>query len=379
MGTDPTGTDPTGTNPAGSDPAMRIGALEAALPIICAPMAGGPTTPALVAEVGRAGGLGMLAAGYLTAETLDGLVADVESRGPWAYGVNLFLSGVDACADPDGTAARQAVEAYRTELVLEARRHGVEVGEPRFTDEAVDEKLDVLSRYRPGLVSFTFGDPGRVLVERVHSAIGATVAVTVTSVGEARAAVRSGADALIAQGIEAGGHRGLWFDDPSAEAGGPATPTAELVRSICADPATGAVPVVAAGGVSDGAGVRSMLALGAVGAQLGTAFLCADEAGTGPAHRQALLERTFRDTVVTRAFSGRSARSLRNGLALRHPDAPAVYPQVHHMTKPIRAAASAAGVADDINLWAGTGWRSVVAAPAADVMARLAAEFADAP
>lgn len=367
--------------PASADPAMRIGALETALPIICAPMAGGPTTPALVAAVGRAGGLGMLAAGYLTAEALEDLVADVESRGPWLYGVNLFLSGVDRCAGPDGARQRGAVEAYRRTLAVEASRHGADVGEPRFTDEAVEEKLEVLSRHHPALVSVTFGDPEAALVERVHTDIGAPVAVTVTSVAEARAAVLSGADALIAQGIEAGGHRGLWFDDPALPAGGPATPTAELVRAICADMTvmSAQVPVVAAGGVSDGAGVRSMLAVGAVGAQLGTAFLCADEAGTGSAHRRALLEQTYLDTVVTRAFSGRSARSLRNGFADRHPNAPAVYPQVHHMTKPIRAAAAASGAADDINLWAGTGWRSVVAGPAAELMARLAAEFLDAP
>ncbi|MDY6811079.1 MAG: nitronate monooxygenase [Actinomycetota bacterium] len=365
--------------PSSADPAMHIGALETALPVICAPMAGGPTTPALVAAVGRTGGLGMLAAGYLTAETLEDLVADVESRGPWPYGVNLFLSGVDGFAGPDGAQRRAAVEAYRRTLAVEASRHDVDVGEPRFTDEAVEEKLEVLARHRPALVSVTFGDPGAALVDRVHTDIGVPVAVTVTSVAEARAAVRSGADALIAQGIEAGGHRGLWFDDPSSAVGGPATPTAELVRVIGADAATGAVPIVASGGVSDGAGIRSMLASGAVGAQLGTAFLCADEAGTGSAHRQALLDRTYRDTVVTRAFSGRSARSLRNGFATRHPDAPAVYPQVHHMTKPIRAAAATSGVADDINLWAGSGWRSVAAGPAAELVARLAAELADAP
>ncbi|MEE3850718.1 nitronate monooxygenase [Gordonia sp. LSe1-13] len=355
---------------------MRVGELEVAVPIVCAPMAGGPTKPALVSEVGEAGGLGMLAAGYLTADALEELVIDVESRSGRPYGVNIFLTGIDSCAGPAGADTWGAVQRYRDDLAVEARRHGVEPGEPRFSDEAVDAKIDALARHRPALVSFTFGDPGRSLIDRVHREIGAPVAVTVTSVDEAQTAARSGADALIAQGIEAGGHRGLWFDDPALVAGGPATPTAELVRTV-----TTAVdlPVIAAGGVTDGAAVRSMIALGAIGAQLGTAFLCVDEAGTGAAHRAALLDRTYRDTVITRAFSGRSARSLRNGFAKRHADAPAAYPQVHHMTKPIRAAAGGAGVADDINLWAGTGWRAVSTGSTSDLMARLIAEFDDAP
>ncbi|GAB88621.1 NAD(P)H-dependent flavin oxidoreductase [Gordonia rhizosphera] len=181
---------------------------------------------------------------------------------------------------------------------------------------------------------------------------------------------------MIAQGIEAGGHRGLWFDDPSSSAGGPRTPTAVLLAAIVE---TIDVPVIAAGGIADGAAVASVLAQGAVAGQLGTAFLCCDEAGTSAPYRRALLDRSYRDTVVTGAFSGRPARSLRNGFATRHAHAPAAYPHVHHLTKPLRAAATAAGEADDINLWAGTGWRSVTPGPVAELMARLEAELTDRP
>lgn len=348
---------------------VRIGTLRVALPIVCAPMAGGPTTPALVAGVCEAGGLGMLAAGYLTADALEELVVDVESRTTRQYGVNIFLSGPDD-ADPDPSALRR----YGAELAVEAARLGATLGEPRYTDEHVDAKIEVLERHAPSLVTFTFGDPGRDRAERIH-ARQVPVAVTVTSLEEARVAVASGADALIAQGIEAGGHRGLWVDDPTQTAGGNRTATVELVSSIVADVE---VPVIAAGGIADGAAIRAMLGRGAVAAQLGTAFLCCDEAGTSAPHRQALLARTYPDTVVTRAFSGRAARSLRNGFATRHADAPARYPHVHHLTKPLRAASAAVGDADSINLWAGTGWRAVTAEPVADLMARLAAEYADA-
>ncbi|AZG44001.1 nitronate monooxygenase [Gordonia insulae] len=356
---------------------MRIGTLEVAAPIVCAPMAGGPTTPSLVAAVGEHGGLGMLAAGYLAPDALADLVAEVETLTTRPYGVNIFLSGQDALADgADAGALRDDVDRYRAVLAVEARRLDVELGAPRYTDERVAEKVDVLAAHRPALVSFTFGDPGAALVERVHRDVGAPVAVTVTSLPEARAAVASGADALVVQGIEAGGHRGIWFDDPGDAAGGPRVPTAELVHSI-----TGAVdvPVIAAGGIGDGAAIAAMMSLGAVGAQLGTAFLCCDEARTSQPHRRALLERSFPDTVITRAFSGRPARSLRNGFAVRHRDGPAAYPQVHHVTKPLRAAATAAGDADTINLWAGTGWRSVTTGPAADLMSRLTAELLDRP
>ncbi|MGV9712330.1 nitronate monooxygenase [Gordonia sp. NPDC003424] len=348
----------------------RIGSLEIPLPIVGAPMAGGPTTPALVAGVSAAGGLGMLAAGYLTADALDGLMADVENRTTRPYGVNIFLSG------PDPAAGRaDELDRYRAELADDARRLGATLGEPRWTDEEVDAKIDVLTRRSPSLVSFTFGDPGADRIARIHRERDIPVAVTVTSVEEAGGAAAAGADALVAQGIEAGGHRGLWFDDPDRQSGGNATPTAELTAEITS---MTDLPVIAAGGIADGAGIAAVIRSGAVAAQLGTALLCCDEAGTSEPYRRALLSQTYADTIVTRAFSGRSARTLRNGFADRHPDAPALYPHVHHLTKPLRAAATAAGDADDINLWAGTNWRSVTAQPVAALMARLAADCRDA-
>ncbi|GAA1480401.1 nitronate monooxygenase [Gordonia sinesedis] len=353
---------------------MRIGELTTDLPIVGAPMAGGPTTPELVAGVSDGGGLGTLAAGYLTVDALEALVADVERLTSAPYAVNLFLGGPDVLADPEiGDRMRETVDDYRRELAPEAERLGVEPGEARYSDEFVDDKIAMLARYRPALISVTFGAPSAHLVARVHNDVGVPLAVTVTSVGEATRAVALGADALIAQGIEAGGHRGLWRDDPLDPLGGPALPTTELVDEIVAVTDR---PVIAAGGIADSAAVRALTDRGAAAAQVGTLLLCRDEAGTSAVHRGALLERRYTDTLVTRAFSGRSARSLRNRFAEQHSaTAPAAYPHVHHVTKPLRAAAAKAGDPDGVNLWAGTGWRAARSGPVRELMDQFRAEL----
>lgn len=353
---------------------MRIGDLTVELPIVGAPMAGGPTTPELVAAVSDAGGLGTLPGGNLTTDALERLVDEVERLTRAPYAVNLFLSDGDVFDDPrTGAATREAVLKYREELAPEAARFGTELGSPTFSDEYVDDKVTMLARHRPALVTVTFGGPSAELVERVHREVGVPVAATVTSVDEARRAVAAGADAVIAQGIEAGGHRGVWRDDPDDDLGGPAVPVGDLVDGI-----VGAVPVpvIAAGGIMDGASVRALLDRGVAGAQLGTALLCRDEAGTSAVHRAAVLDGTFGDTVVTRAFSGRVARSLRNRFADEYSaTAPAAYPQVHRMTKPLRAAAAQAGDPQMVHLWAGTAWQQARPGPVAELMAALRAEL----
>ncbi|MET9201745.1 nitronate monooxygenase [Gordonia sp. NPDC003585] len=355
---------------------MRIGALDIEVPIVCAPMAGGPTTPALVRAIAEAGGLGMLAAGYLTAAALAPLVEEVDEATEGRYGVNLFLPGRDVLEDASDPLAAD-VTNYRRRLARYADRYGVEVGEPRWFDEDIAAKVSVLADHRPALVTVTFGDPGPDLVERIHREVGAAVGVTVTSVIEAHAAVASGADLLIAQGIEAGGHRGIWTDDPRDPLGGPGLGSHDLVAELAA---AQYLPVIAAGGLMSGADIVAVRGAGAIGAQLGTAFLRADEAGTSVVHRTALADHNRAgepETVITRAFSGRPARSLATSFAEDNADAPAAYPQVHYMTKPIRAAAASAGVADDVNLWAGTGWRRARTGSAAAIVDRVRAEMAD--
>lgn len=348
---------------------VRVGPVEWAIPIVGAPMAGGPTTPELVAAVSNAGGLGTLAAGYLTAEQLEPLLVEVGELTDRPFGVNLFLPGTDV-----GEQLSDEIAEYRTRLQIDADTLGTEVGNPRFFDEDIDAKLAVLARYRPAFVSTTFADPGRELVDRIRAEVGAQVFVTVTSPGEAAAAVASGADALIAQGVEAGGHRGIWHDVPDHPHGGPGMSTAGLVRKITK--AT-EVPVIAAGGVGVADDVRELLDAGATAVAVGTALLCADEAGTSETYRNAVWSWEYRGTVVTRAFSGRPARALANRFATMNVDAPAAYPHVHYMTKPIRTAAAAAGNTQTLNLWAGDGWDAVQKGSAAQIIANLTGRATD--
>lgn len=328
-------------------------------PFVGAPMAGGPGTPALAAAVSNAGGLGFLAAGYISAERVDEGIRAARSLTTGPIGVNLFVP--QPC--PAGAAQ---LELYRSLLEPLAERYGVPPGRPHPDDDGWQAKLDVVAEAAPEVVSFTFGCPQRAVLERLRGR-GVLTMVTVSGADEAAFAVAAGAGALAVQGPEAGGHRSVF--DPGAE-----PPNAPLGTLLAQTIGLG-VPVVAAGGLADAAAVRNVLEAGAVAAQVGTALLLSDEAGTNAVHRQALGDERFTDTVVTRAFSGRYARSLANAFTDRYsPLAPPGYPQVNHMTAPIRAAAVAAGDPHAVSLWAGSRWRGISGGPAADIVARLISE-----
>jgi nitronate monooxygenase len=326
------------------------------LPIVQAPMAGGPSTPELAAAVTAAGGFGFVAAGYLTPEALRRELHRTRELTGAPVGVNLFVPGPPA---PDAA----AVAAYGETLRPLAERLGVAPGEPRWDDDAYGAKLAVLESAGVHTVSFTFGAPAPEDVRRLHAA-GAEVAVTVTGRGEAEIAVAAGADVLVVQGTEAGGHQGVFDPDRRNE-----TPLLQALRDVAALDR----PMIAAGGIMTAEDARAALNAGASAVQIGTALLCTPEANTSAPHRAALLERRYERTVITRAFSGRWARGLENGFAREHPDAPAGYPEIHYLTRPLRAAAARAGDPDVPNLWAGTGWRAIRAEPAGDVVRRLAA------
>jgi nitronate monooxygenase len=327
---------------------------ELRTPIVLAPMAGGPTTPGLVAAVSGAGGLGFLAAGYLSAAALAEQIAATRSTGTARFGVNLFVPGAPT--------PHSQFAAY-----LDGVGREFPLGEARFDTDDWDAKLDLLCADPVPVVSFTFGCPAAAEAARLH-AVGAEVWVTVTSVAEARIARDAGADVLVAQGAEAGGHRGTYLDRAQDDRADPLT-TLALLQLL-----TAAVdlPAVAAGGIATGAGVAAVLAGGAAAAQLGTAFLRCPEAGTTPLHRDALALDT--PTMLTRAFTGRRARGLRNRFMLEHPDAPAAYPEIHYVTGPLRKAARAAGDADAVNLWAGQAHALAAALPAAELVRQLSQE-----
>ena len=330
-------------------------------PVVAAPMAGGPSTPALVGAVVSAGGMGFLAGGYRSVVELAAAVAEVRSSGAEAFGVNLFVP--ELREDDASRREVRRVEAYREALSGWASEYGVELPEPRPDDDAWDAKLDALEADPVPVVSFTFGIPPAEAVLRLH-AVGTACWASVTSVADAVVAAARGVDALVVQGAEAGGHRATsaTIDVPNS---------ASMVSLVAAVRWVVDLPVVAAGGVMDAAGVADALRAGASAVQCGTAFLLTPEAGTSAVHRGALTSDDFTETVVTRAFTGRFARTLANRWTTDFPDAPAFYPAVHQVTAPLRAAAARAGDAQRVHLWAGTGWRAARAEPAADVVRRL--------
>ena len=332
--------------------------LPSELPIVQAPMAGGTSTPALTAAVADAGGYGFVAAGYLTAEGLREAIATTRTLTGAPFGVNLFVPSVPG--DP------AEVAVYAAALQPEAERLGVALGEPRWEDDAYEAKLDVVESTHVHLASFTFGCPTPEIVDQLHRA-DVQVAVTVTSVLEAELAGDAGADLLTVQGTEAGGHQGSFADlHPNHR---PLLSLLAQVREM-----TG-MPVIGAGGVMTGRDAATVLGAGAIAVQLGTALLCTPEAGTSAPYRQALLDGHYPETILTRAYSGRFARGLANRFALDHDGhAPQAYPEVHHLTRPLRAAATQAGDASVPNLWAGTGWRRLTAEPAATIVRRIAEE-----
>ncbi|MFE7806847.1 nitronate monooxygenase [Streptomyces sp. NPDC057430] len=334
-------------------------------PIVQAPMAGGASCPELVGAVCAAGGLGFLAGGYKTADGLYREIKQVRGLTGGPFGVNLFMPPGGQPADP------AAVEVYRHQLAGEVTWYETALGDPdNGRDDAYDAKLAILLEDPVPVVSFTFGCPDRDTFDAFARA-GTYTIVTVTSADEAQAAQRAGADAVCVQGVEAGGHQGTHRDDPDAALAG--TGLLTLVTQVRE---AVQLPIVAAGGIMRGAQIAAVLAAGADAAQLGTAFLVCPESGAHALHKQALTNPLFVRTELTRAFSGRPARGLVNRFMREHgPYAPAAYPEVHHLTAPVRKAAATAGDAQGMALWAGQGHRLARELPAGRLVEVLAAEL----
>lgn len=327
------------------------------IPIVGAPLAGGPSTPQLAACVSEAGGFGFIAAGYKTAQEVGMEIEAVRTKTERPFGVNVFFP---ASLEVDDAAIAEYVQS----LADEERRYGVACGDPRWTSDEWDEKLELVARERPAVVSFTFGCPDRETVARLR-AHAIAVWCTVTRPAEATIAAAAGVDALVVQGAEAGGHQAS-FDDTD-------TAPIELLPLLRLIHDASDLPLVAAGGIADGDGVAAAVAAGASAAQIGTALMLTPEAGTS-APQRTVFEGDA-PTSLTRAFTGRRARGIVNRFMRAHDaEAPTGYPQIHHVTAPLRAAARTAGDADGMNLWAGQNYRLAEAEPAADLVARWGAE-----
>jgi nitronate monooxygenase len=337
---------------------MVLGFWDLDVPIVGAPMSGGPGTPALAAAVSNAGGLGFLASGYVGPEHLANDMAATRAATTGPIGVNLFVP-------QPSVADVYQLDHYADALDELAEHYGVEIGYPRFgDDDGWQQKLEVVADLRPEMVSFTFGAPSPDVL-RWFGALGMLLFVTVTSAYEAGVALAAGADGLVVQGPNAGGHRGTFAPDmePGKES------LHELLARIRS---SHDVPLIAAGGLGNPEDVAAVMNRGAVAAQIGTALLLSDEAGTNAAHRSALQHPEFISTIVTRAFSGRYARGLENDFTRLFNDvAPLGYPEVNQMTSPIRKAAVALEDPHGTNLWAGTAYREARTGPAKDIVKTL--------
>jgi nitronate monooxygenase len=338
------------------------------LPIIQAPMAGGATTPDLVAAVSAAGALGSFGHTFSATEAMRADAAAVRSRTGRPFALNLFATPIPA--EPPVAAQRPAIEALRGEL--ESRHLAVPERVPPPYAPAFAEQLDAVCEIRPAVFTTHLGDLTRAAVSRLRDA-GVRIGSAATSVAEARYLEAGGVDFVIAQGAEAGGHRGTFLGDPEHAMTGTLALVRQIVRAV-------RIPVVAAGGIMDGAGVAAALALGAQAAQLGTAFVVCAESGATALHKKAVSSMDGDETTVTRAFTGKPARAIRNRLtdaAERGRWEIMAFPIQAKLTAPLRAASEAAGSLDHVAAWSGQAGSLARALPAAELVQLLADEAID--
>ncbi len=343
--------------------------LGTRLPIIQAPMAGGPCTPRLVAAAASAGVLGSFGFAYTQPDAMRRDVEAVRATTNGPINLNLFMSPTPGTIAPDAQrAAIDAVSRYYVELGLPVP---TPVAAPYAPD--LEAQLDAIAAIRPAVFTAHLGDCN---ADRVKSFQGRGIKVggSATCVAEARRLEALGFDFVVAQGGEAGGHRGSFLRDPYAALTG----TLALVRMIVA---AIDIPVVAAGGIMDGAGIAAVLALGAQGAQLGTAFLTCEESGASQVQQRRLLEVLEDETMITSKFSGKPARGIGNRFMreMNAANAPALaFPAQNSLTGKLRSAAMQAGNPEFVAMWAGQAAPLARALSVADLVSRLEAETLEA-
>ena len=336
--------------------------LGTELPIIQAPMAGVQGS-ALAVAVSNAGGLGSLPCAMLGADAMHEELTTIRAQTTRPYNVNFFCHTPPVPDDAREAAWRAALAPYYAELGIDAASIATAPARQPFSAETAN----LLTEFTPPVVSFHFGLPSADLLARVK-AWGAKVLSSATTVEEGLWLQSHGVDAVIAQGCEAGGHRAMFLSDDITTQVGTLSLVAQLVKIL-------RVPVIAAGGIADARGVAAALALGAVGAQVGTTYLLCPEANTTPLHRAALQSDGARDTAITNLFTGRPARSIMNRVMREcgpiSPLAP-TFPLAVSAVVPLRARAEAMGSTDFSPLWAGQDTSGCRAMPAAELTRMLA-------
>jgi NAD(P)H-dependent flavin oxidoreductase YrpB (nitropropane dioxygenase family) len=335
--------------------------LGVTIPVLAAPMSGGPSTPDLVVAAARAGSLGFLGGGYKTPDALADQIAEVRFAGV-PFGVNLFAPN-PVPVDPD------AYQKYRDQIQQEADVYEIDLGEVPVTenDDYWQEKVELLLADPVPVVTFTFGIPEPKVITALKNT-GSLLGQTVTSAAEARLAAETDVDVLVVQAAAAGGHSGILTPDRLP----PEVPLPQVLREVGA---VTSLPLIGAGGIGTPDDVAAAFGAGAIATAVGTVLLRSKESGTSAPYRAALADPERRTTLLTRAFTGRPARGLSNLFTGRYTAvAPEGYPAIHHLTSPVRRAAAAAGDPERINLWAGTGYRHATDAPAGKILASLASK-----
>jgi nitronate monooxygenase len=332
------------------------------LPVVQAPMAGMQAS-ALAIAVSNAGGLGSLPCAMFTLEAMRKELATLKAGTRKPYNVNFFCHTPPAPSSEREAAWRALLAPYYREYGIDPASIAAGPGRSPFTAETVE----VLAEFRPAVVSFHFGLPAKELIARLR-ALGAKILASATTVDEARWLEAQGADAIIAQGNEAGGHRGIFLGDDLSTQIGTFALLPQIVQAV-------KLPVIAAGGIADGRGIAAAFALGASGVQIGSAYLrCPESKLIAPA-RTALAQAHDDSTVITNVMTGRPARGVANRVMREvgpiSPDAPA-FPHAATALGPLKAAAEKLGKVDFTNLWAGQAVRMGREMPAAELTRALA-------
>lgn len=333
--------------------------LNIRYPILQAGMAGGPTTPALVAAVSNAGGLGHLGAAYLTPEQLRGVIREIKQLTDHPFGVNLFVPAQPQVSETSMKHMTEQLNRHRAALGIEQNPTLGKVS------ESFEEQFQVLLEEKVPVFSFTFGIPPEDMIQSIKKQ-GTVVIGTATTVEEAIQLEKAGADAVVAQGSEAGGHRGTFLKDPFQSLIGTMALVPQVVDHV-------SIPVIASGGIMDGRGLVASLALGACAVQMGTAFLAAPESGAHAAYKDRILRGTEDSTAITTVYSGKPARGIRTEFMQEMNEYTGTIPEFpiqNAMTQDIRRAAAKANNTEYMSLWAGQGLRLATGKTAAEIIAQ---------
>jgi len=340
---------------------------QLSVPIIQAPMAGGVCTPKLVSAVAGAGGIGSFGFAYSTPERIGEDLKATRALTAGPINANFFVFSPVAMPDaPQQDAAVSALKSLPAADVALSTKPLSIPSAPFYMD--LRQQLAPVWLHKPDILTFHFGIPDADIIEHAHS-LGILVGMTATCVADALAVEAAGADFVVAQGIEAGGHRGVFEINADDEQLSTLALTTQLAKHC-------STPIVSAGAMMDGTDIRAALDAGATAAQLGTAFLCCDESGASAAHKHYLLNEGDRGSVITKAFSGRPARGINNTFIERMQNQAILpFPIQNTLTGPIKSWAAKTDNGEYQSLWAGTEYRRVRAMPAADLMEVLRREM----